>query len=334
MLGRELTAWAVATLGILIGPHPTPLAFGQEAASGRNRTTQAVTSDRTTISLDGEWQIEDGKSATDIPTQFTHTAPVPGMANLADPKFKDVDRFYSREHLANRIRTQLSPEDWLTKFWKGKVDQDRNYFWYQKTFFAPASRAVALLKINKAQFGTAVWLNGEKLGEYAGCFTASYFHLEKAIRWSAENTLHIRIGAHPAVLPDDYPTGSDFEKLKWTPGIYDSVSLIFCDNPLVRSVQVAPRIASSEIIVQTTVENRCQLSAQAPREDVERQANHRRTRVGEDDTEVGGDTDLQPDVEDTGRAFVVAGGSVSLHRGIMYRRRFPDDPLWHAKIPL
>ena len=64
MLGRELTAWAVATLGILIGPHPTPRAFGQEAASGRNRTTQAVTSDRTTISLDGEWQIEDGKSAS------------------------------------------------------------------------------------------------------------------------------------------------------------------------------------------------------------------------------------------------------------------------------
>lgn len=54
MLGRELTAWTVATLGILIGPHPTPLAFGQEAASGRNRTTQAVTSDRTTSSLDGE----------------------------------------------------------------------------------------------------------------------------------------------------------------------------------------------------------------------------------------------------------------------------------------
>ena len=125
----------------------------------------------------------------------------------------------------NRIRSKQSPEEWRTKYWNGKVDQDRNYFWYRKTFHAPPTRQVAILKINKAQFGTAVWLNGQKLGEYAGCFTASYFALDKAIRWDAENTLVIRIGAHPAVLPDTYPTGSDFEKIKWTPGIYDSVSL-------------------------------------------------------------------------------------------------------------
>ena len=215
----------------------------------------AAATGRSIVSLDGQWRIEDGKSATDIPVRFTHTVPVPGLANEAKPAFADVDRFYSREQLANRIRSKLSPDEWLTNYWKGKVDQDRDYFWYEKSFHAPAGRAVALLKVNKAQFGTAVWLNGQKLGEYAGCFTAGYFHLEKAIRWNAENTLIIRVGAHPAVLPDDYPTGSDFEKIKWTPGIYDDVSLIYCDSPLIQSVQVAPRIASSEIVVQTVVEN-------------------------------------------------------------------------------
>jgi hypothetical protein len=211
---------------------------------------------RETISLDGAWRIADSKSATEIPTAFAHTVPVPGLANLARPAFPNVDAFYSREQLANRIRSKLSPAEWLTNYWAGKVDQDRNYFWYQKTFRAPANRPVALLKIAKAQFGTAVWLNGRKLGEYNGCFTASYFHIENAIDWNQENTLVVRIGAHPAVLPDNYPTGSDFEKIKWTPGIYDSVSLIFCDNPLIQSVQVAPRIATSEIVVQTVVENR------------------------------------------------------------------------------
>ncbi len=210
---------------------------------------------RQIVSLDGRWQIADGKSATEIPVTFTHTVPVPGLVNLARPAFKDVDRFISRENLANRIRSKLAPEDWLQKYWVGKVEQDRDYFWYRRTFRAPKERAVALLKINKAQFGTAVWLNGQKLGEYAGCFTASYFPLEKAIRWNAENTLVIRIGAHPAVLPDTFPTGSDFEKIKWTPGIYDSVSLIFCDNPLIETIQVAPRIATSEILVQTTLKN-------------------------------------------------------------------------------
>ena len=69
-----------------------------------------------------------------------------------------------------------------------------------------------MLKINKAQFGTAVWLNGKPLGEYSGCFSASYFDLADAIRWNAKNELVIRIGAHPGVLPVAYPTGTDFEK--------------------------------------------------------------------------------------------------------------------------
>ncbi len=211
--------------------------------------------ERLTIPMDGAWRIADSRQADAIPQRFEHTVPVPGLANLAKPAFPDVDAFYSREHLANRIRAKLAPEEWLTNYWNGKVNQDRNYFWYQKTFHAPAKRTVALLKINKAQFGSAVWLNGQKLGEYAGCFTASYFHLEKGIRWNEENTLLVRIGAHPAVLPDNFPTGSDFEKIKWTPGIYDSVSLIFCDNPLLETVQVASRVASGEILVQTKITN-------------------------------------------------------------------------------
>jgi len=210
---------------------------------------------RTTLSLNGTWRIADGKSANEVPANFPAAVPVPGLANLARPTFKDVDKFISRENLANRIRAKQSPDEWLTNYWKGKVEQDRDYFWYEKKFRAPAPRAAALLRIAKAQFGTGVWLNGRKLGEYAGCFTASYFNLNEAIRWNAENTLVVRVGAHPAVLPDDFPTGSDFEKIKWTPGIYDSVSVIFCDNPVIETVQVSPRIGASEIVVQTRVKN-------------------------------------------------------------------------------
>ncbi len=218
-------------------------------------TSFQARSERVTISLDGKWQIADSVDSEAIPPTFSRNAPVPGLANLAEPGFEKVDAFLSREHLANRVRAKLAPEVWLTNYWKGKVEQDRNYFWYRKTFRAPGRYPVAMLKINKAQFGTAVWLNGQKLGEYAGCYSASRFHFEDVIQWSGENTLLIRVGAHPGVLPDNYPTGSDFEKIKWTPGIYDSVSLIFCDGPLIQSVQVAPRIANSEAIVQTVLKN-------------------------------------------------------------------------------
>lgn len=210
---------------------------------------------RSTVSLDGKWQIEDGKTPAEIPSSFTHTVPVPGLANLAKPAFPDVDNFWSREYLANRIRSKYSPAEWLTNYWQGKVNQDRNYFWYRKTFRAPSAHANAILKINKAQFGTAVWLNGQPVGEYSGCFSASYLPIDKAIHWDAENTLLIRIGAHPAVLPDNYPTGSDFEKIKWTPGIYDSVSLILSENPAIETIQIAPKVATSEILVETKLKN-------------------------------------------------------------------------------
>jgi len=216
---------------------------------------EGASAERQVVSLDGQWEIADGKLPDVIPSGFGHTVPVPGLANLAKPAFKDVDQFISRENMLRRIAYKLAPGDWLEKYWVGKVDQDRNYFWYRKTFRAPGERAVALLKISKAQFGTAVWLNGQKLGEYPGCFTASIFALGKALRWDAENTLVVRIGAHPAVLPDTFPTGSDFEKNTWSPGIYDSVSLGFCDNPAIETIQVAPRIAAGEAVVQTRVKN-------------------------------------------------------------------------------
>ena len=217
--------------------------------------TFSARADRTILALDGSWEVGESISATEMPAEYAHTAPVPGLANLAKPAFKDVDKFCSRENIANRIRTGVYPESWLTNYWAGKVDQDRNYFWYRKVFKAPAPQPVARLKINKAQFGTAVWLNGRKLGEYAGCFSASYFDLADAINWGGKNTLVIRIGAHPAVLPDNYPAGSDFEKIKWTPGIYDSVSVFFCANPFIETIQVAPRVATSEIEIQTRLQN-------------------------------------------------------------------------------
>ena len=141
------------------------------------------------MSLDGQWQIADSKLPDAIPGDFTHTVPVPGLAHLASPPFPDVDRFISREHLASMISSNKADPSWMVKYWDGKVEQDRNYFWYRKTFRAPTERAVAIFEINKAQFGTAVWLNGRQLSpesdawhsEYPGGFSASYWNLSREI---------------------------------------------------------------------------------------------------------------------------------------------------------
>lgn len=213
---------------------------------------------RITVDLNGVWQIGDSVGADEMPREFSHSVQVPGLVHNASPPFPDVDAFESAESISNRIRSEHLA-DRLPESARvappGVSRQERNYFWYRRTFTAPTGKSVGTLRVNKAQFGTAVWLNGTKIGEYPGCFTAGIFDLTPAVAWARENVLLIRVGAHPGVLPPSYPAGTDFEKLRWTPGIYDEVSAFFSDGPVVEWVQVAPRIASSEILVETKLSN-------------------------------------------------------------------------------
>ena len=212
---------------------------------------------RVTVSLNGNWQIEDSISADIAPASFTHHVPVPGLAHSATPAFKDVDQFQSKQLLLNLTgRGSFSKAEFdALGDARGISRQDRNYFWYRRTFQAPARHATAMLKVSKAQFGTAVYLNGQKLGEHFPCFTAAYFDASHAIHWGGENQLTIRVGAHPGVLPPKAFYGSDFEKSRWTPGIYDDVSLLAFDGVGVTAVQAAPRIETSEVLVQTELHN-------------------------------------------------------------------------------
>jgi hypothetical protein len=136
----------------------------------------------------------------------------------------------------------------------GVPRQERNWFWYRRTVTVSQMRAVAILRINKAQFGAAVWVNRKKVGEHLPCFTAAIFDVSKSIRLG-ENEIVVRIGAHPGVLPENVSAGTDFEKNRWTPGIYDSAALLLSDNPVIDTIQVAPKLADSSVLVQTKVRN-------------------------------------------------------------------------------
>lgn len=209
--------------------------------------------ERTTIPLDGTWDIEDSKEPETIPAAWKHKAPVPGLAHSAQPAFPHADEFDSRMLIQNRVRAGKQPKSAIV-FDAGVSHQDRNWFWYHRTFDVPVLRSVAILRINKAQFGVAVWLNGVKIGDHLPCFTAAIFDVSQAIR-QGRNELIVRVGAHPGVLPPTVSAGTDFEKIRWTPGIYDSVSLALSGNPAIENIQVAPKIADSSIVVQTALRN-------------------------------------------------------------------------------
>ena len=56
---------------------------------------------RTIISLNGEWEIEDSILPDDIPKNFEHIVLVPGIVNQAKPVFPDVDQFDALDYLQN-----------------------------------------------------------------------------------------------------------------------------------------------------------------------------------------------------------------------------------------
>jgi beta-galactosidase len=213
---------------------------------------------RTTLSLDGQWEIADSVEAGTLPDTWSHQAPVPGLAHSAVPAFKDVDEFESRQLIQNRVARGLAPASALVSN-AGVSRQQRNWFWYRRRFDVPAVRSVATLRINKAQFGAAVWVNGQKVGEHLPCFSAAIFDISGKLR-QGSNEIVVRVGAHPGVLPSTVSAGTDFEKNRWTPGIYDSVSLALSDNPAIEAIQVAPGSDLKSITVQTKLRNH---SAQA-----------------------------------------------------------------------
>ena len=197
----------------------------------------AAPSPRRTLSLDGVWQIAEGKM-DQPPAQFERTVPVPGLASLASPPFADPPG----PKIANR---QTVPQK----------DSKRDAFWYRRTFrLDQPLPAVALLKVHKAMFGTRVILNGQTVGDHAPCFTPGYFDVRPALK-SGENELLIRVGADRDAVGRAIPSGFDYEKERYIPGIFDSVQLILSGTPSFTQVQTAPNIEAKAVRVQAVLHN-------------------------------------------------------------------------------
>lgn len=181
---------------------------------------------RRIINLDGIWEIAEG-DMNSVPDKFAHKVPVPGLADMASPAFAEV----------------------------GKKSDKRQAFWYRRTFTVDGEiPAVAILKIHKARYGTKVFLNGEVVGEHPPCFTPGFFDVKKFVKGSGQsNELIICVGADRECLPEGMPTGWDFEKYLYIPGIYDSVELILTRTPHILRVQTVPDLTSSSVRVLATL---------------------------------------------------------------------------------
>ena len=179
---------------------------------------------RRIITLDGTWQVEQGGMESP-PEVFSHTVAVPGLLDMAQPAFAEV----------------------------GRKSAERAAFWYRRTFRLDGPLpAVAVLKVSKAMFGSRAILNGTLLGDHPGSFAPARFDARPALR-AGENELLVRVGAFRDSVPKSVPSGWDYEKMLYTPGIFDSVELILTGSPHIVRVQAVPDVQKQSVLVRAWV---------------------------------------------------------------------------------
>jgi beta-galactosidase len=187
-------------------------------------------SPREVISLDGTWQVEEARGQAE-PKEFTHEVVVPGLVDMARPAFVEPGPTV-KERAA---RPQKDPR--------------RDAFWYRRTFRIDRPLPeVATLKIAKAMFGTRVVLNGKLIGDHLPCFTPGLFDVRSALK-QGENELLVRVGADRDAVWGRAQSGYDSEKVRYVPGIYDSVELILSGSPHIVNVQAVPEIEKKLVTV-------------------------------------------------------------------------------------
>ncbi len=180
---------------------------------------------RKDISLNGTWEIAKTDSFSVVPRRFSSKIPVPGLVDLASPAIDAQDSVYS-----------------------GTV------YWYKRSFRVDLpSTGVVLLKINKSAYHTRIYINGKLAGENTRNYTPSVVDILPYLNANGgENELLIAVGCRDN-LPDTVINGWDFEKNKYTPGIYDDVQLIVSGYPFISNVQTAPDIKNEQLRVRAEI---------------------------------------------------------------------------------
>ncbi len=196
-------------------------------------STALADSSRTVVSLDGQWEIAEG-GMEQPPARFDRRVPVPGLVDLATPPFESPG---STVPQAERRQ------------WKRPADPRREAFWYRRTFTLQGPvPEVARLKVNKARYGTKVFLNGQSVGEHGPNWTPGWFDVKPHLRGDGQpNELLIRVGASLAQVAPHLTEGWDFEKSRYIPGIFDSVALILCGQPHIVNVQAVPDVEKRSV---------------------------------------------------------------------------------------
>lgn len=191
--------------------------------------------ERKTVSLNGIWECTTTPDkANELPHEYDNRIQVPGLWDIAD---RDLGAY------------------------------DGKSLWYRTTIHIGQIPERVTLRINKAQFGTYVYVNGKPVGEYTYIFTPSQFDIAPFLKPDSDNEIVIRLQNkkyqqnNPKSLGH---MGFDGERKYYWPGIYDDVSLIASGNPVVAGLQTAPDIDRGTVYARAFLKNNSSSSRKTP----------------------------------------------------------------------
>ena len=200
---------------------------------------------RETVSLNGEWKFDQTLKAFP-PKKFTRVIPVPGLVHLAQPKISQYDKFFKTDHEVKAEKDHNFLE----------MDYVPMYNWYCRTVHVDEgwSGKKVVLNILKSQYVTTVYVNGFMAGRAMECFTPLQFDITSYLEYGKDNEIMIMTGDR-AWLPSEAAGGTDKEKVRYLPGIWDDVFLTVTGAQRVDKALFLPSLADGKVTVKVLVHN-------------------------------------------------------------------------------
>ena len=201
---------------------------------------------RTVISMNGEWEFEQTKTAFP-PARFTRKIPVPGLIHLAIPRIEQYDKFFQRPSKSAEMQEQHNFLD---------LDYTPMYNWYRRKIRIEnkLSGQQLFLTIKKSQYVTVVYVNGMLMERSMECYTPIDVNITGAVNFGEDNEILIQVGDR-AWLPSEAAGSTDKEKIRYLPGIWDDVFISATGKLRVDKVLFLPSLAKKTVTAKILIRN-------------------------------------------------------------------------------
>ena len=209
------------------------------------QSAHAQVSSRTDINLNGTWDFDQTLNAFP-PTKFTRKIPVPGLIHNAVPKIADYDKFFKRP-----LKVE---EKWTHNLYD--IDYIPKYSWYRKNVMVSTNLIgkESYISLRKSMFVTTVFVNGMEVGTSVSCFTPVEFPVSRFLKIGQENEIMVRVGDR-TWLPAEAAGGTDKEKEKYLPGIWDDVTLSFTGKIRINKILLLPSAKAKKLTAKVQLFN-------------------------------------------------------------------------------